>query len=85
MPTSRGMAIFVLTTTMTTTTTTMTRPITLPLAHAHGVVVKFTTLTCSIPHGVPGSLDQLNWPASWVGGAFCVASYIAMCSPFVGH
>ena len=35
MPTSRDMAIFVL---MTTTMTTI-RPITLPLAHAHGVKI----------------------------------------------
>ena len=44
MPTPRDMAIFVLTTTTTTTTmtttttTTTTRPITLPLAHARGVI-----------------------------------------------
>ena len=36
MPTSRDMAIFVL----TTTTTTTTRPITLPLAHARGVIIR---------------------------------------------
>ena len=36
MPTSRDMAIFVL----TTTTTTTTQPITLPLAHARGVIKK---------------------------------------------
>ena len=38
MPISRDMAIFVLTTTTTTTTTT-TQPITLPLAHARGVII----------------------------------------------
>ena len=37
MPTSRDMAIFVL-----TTTTTTTRLITLPLAHVHGVTTRHT-------------------------------------------
>ena len=37
MPISRDMAIFVLT--ITTTTTTTTQPITLPLAHVHGVKI----------------------------------------------
>ena len=40
MPTSRNMAIFVLTTTTTTTTIT-TQPITLPLAHVRGVIIKY--------------------------------------------
>ena len=35
MPISRDMAIFVL------TTTTTTQPITLPLAHAHGVIISY--------------------------------------------
>ena len=38
VPRPRDMAIFVLTTTTTTMTTT-TRPITLPLAHARGVII----------------------------------------------
>ena len=38
MPKSQDLAIFLWTTT-TTTTTTATRPITLPLAHARGVII----------------------------------------------
>ncbi|MCG8626415.1 MAG: hypothetical protein MJE68_31005 [Proteobacteria bacterium] len=37
VPRPRDMAIYVLTT--TTTTTSTTRPITLPLAHARGVII----------------------------------------------
>ena len=42
VPRPRDMAIFVLTTTITTT-----RPITLPLAHAHGVInYNHSTMSC---------------------------------------
>ena len=43
MPTSRDMAIFVL-----TTTTTMSRPITLPLAHARRVNIIGPTLHSTV-------------------------------------
>ena len=48
------MAIFVLTTTttttMTTTTTTTTEPITLSLAHAHGVIIATYVLSNTRKH-----------------------------------
>ena len=43
MPTSRDIAIFMLT---TMTITTMTRPITLPLAYACGIIISSFTATC---------------------------------------
>ena len=39
VPRPRDMVIFMLTITTTTMTTTTTRPITLPLAHARGVII----------------------------------------------